>query len=133
MPKSNKHYRVTLSDVITAHEEALRFGGGREGVRDITLIESAIGRPYIGYHRFIHQKAAALLQSLATNHGFIDGNKRTALLILHILLDRSGYTITAPNDAALQNDVENLILDTIERRISFEELGAWMKERVRRI
>jgi death-on-curing protein len=69
---------------------------------------------------------------LSANHGFIDGNKRTALIILHALLDRSGYTITAPNDAALQNDMENLILDTIERRVTFEELTAWMKERVRR-
>ena len=40
------------------------------------------------------EKAAALLHSLVLNHGFIDGNKRTALLSLHLLLDRSGYEIT---------------------------------------
>lgn len=122
---------MTLSDVIYAHDEALKFGG-RSGVRDLTLIESAIGRPYSGYRRFIHEKAAALLHSLATNHGFVDGNKRTALLALHILLDRSGYTITAANDDALQHDLETLILDVVTRQISFEDLVFWMKVRVRR-
>lgn len=122
---------MLLSDVIHAHEDALRFGG-RGGVSDLTLIESAIGRPYTKYYNFIHQKAAALLHSLATNHGFVDGNKRTALLALHILLDRSGYTITAANDDALQHDLENLILDVVTRQIDFEDLVAWMKARVQR-
>jgi death-on-curing protein len=69
---------------------------------------------------------------LATNHGFVDGNKRTALLTLHILLDRSGYTITAANDDALQHDLETLILNVVTRQINFEDLVAWVKERVRR-
>lgn len=117
--------------MINAHDEALRLGGGN-GIRDLTLLQSAIGRPYTGYYRFIHQKAAALLHSLAANHGFVDGNKRTALLTLHILLDRSGYTINAANDEALQHDLETLILDVVMRRIDYEGLVAWMKARVRR-
>ncbi len=131
MPKNKSHYRVSLSDAINAHEEALRLGG-RNGIRDLTLLQSAIGRPYTGYYRFIYQKAAALLHSLAANHGFVDGNKRTALLTLHILLDRSGYTINAANDDALQHDLETLILDVVMRQIDYEGLVAWMKARVRR-
>lgn len=46
---SIRHYRVTLRDVIEAHEQALRFGG-RPGVLDWNLIKSAIGRPYTGVH-----------------------------------------------------------------------------------
>lgn len=122
---------MSLSDVIYAHDEAMQFGG-RDGVRDLTLIESAIGRPYTGYYRFIHQKAAALLQSLAANHGFVDGNKRTALLTLHIFLERSGYKITAANNDALQHDLEKLILDVVLKKIDIKDLVAWMKVRLRR-
>ncbi|MFN7597855.1 MAG: Fic family protein [Cereibacter sp.] len=51
------------------------------------LIESAISRPYSGYHRSIARKSAALLHSVATNHGFVDGNKRTAWFLAMILID----------------------------------------------
>ena len=51
---------------------------------------SAIARPYSGYHRAISAKAAALLHSMVGNHGFVDANKRTAWLVVEILIDRSG-------------------------------------------
>ncbi|WP_373636899.1 Fic family protein [Yoonia sp. BS5-3] len=50
------------------------------------LIESGLSRPYSGYHRFIYSKAAALLHSMINNHGFTDGNKRTAWLLVEILI-----------------------------------------------
>lgn len=96
------------------------------------MIQSAIGRPYTGYYRFIHQKAAALLQSLAANHGFVDGNKRTALIAVLLLLDRSGYEFTAANGEALQDDLESVILDIVTHRITLPNLVAWMKDRIRR-
>jgi len=74
------HYRVTLADVIAAHDEALIYGG-RRGSLSLDNIESAIGRPYSGYYRPIACKAAAMLHALVQNHGFVDGNKRTALLV----------------------------------------------------
>jgi death-on-curing protein len=58
-----RHYRVKLADVLAAHDEALTYGG-RAGVVSIDAIQSAIGRPYSGYHRPIHRKAAALLHAL---------------------------------------------------------------------
>jgi death-on-curing protein len=77
--------------VLAAHQTALLMGGV-DGVRDVGLLESAIARPYSGYHRPVSRKAA-LLHSLALNHGFVDGNKRTALLVLRVFLERSGYAI----------------------------------------
>src|SRR5438445_194495 len=55
----------------------------------VVMIESAIGRPYTGYYPRLHQKAAALVESLVRNHGFIDGNKRTAFIILFRRPDRA--------------------------------------------
>lgn len=86
------HYRLTLADAITAHDEAMRYGG-RDGVSSLHLIESALARPYSGYHRPIAQKAAAVLHSMVGNHGFVDGNKRTAWLLVEILISRSGYSL----------------------------------------
>ncbi|WP_408642457.1 type II toxin-antitoxin system death-on-curing family toxin [Sinorhizobium chiapasense] len=94
---SRRHYRLTLADAITAHDEALTYGG-LEGVSSLHLIESALARPYSGYHRPIAQKAAALLHSMVGNHGFADGNKRTAWLLVEILIDRSGYKLDIPDD-----------------------------------
>lgn len=82
MPRSRRHYRVTLGDAIAAHERAIARFGGLPNIHDIGLIESAVDRPYNGYHRAIHQKAAALLHAVAANHGFVDGNKRTALTLV---------------------------------------------------
>ena len=84
-----RHYVITLADVIAAHDEALSYGGV-EGIVSLGLIQSAIARPYSGYHRPIYRKAAALLHSLVQNHGFADGNKRTALITTLLMIDRSG-------------------------------------------
>ena len=131
MPTSKsrrKHYRITLGDVFEAHEQALKFGG-LGGLRDLTLIESAIARPYSKYYPSLHSKAAALLQSLAKNHGFIDGNKRVALLAVTTLLDRSGAHLVGENVVV---DLEDLILAVVENKVSLEEATAWFKERIRR-
>jgi death on curing protein len=80
-----------MRDVLDAHQRALETGGA-PGILSASAIQSAIGRPYTGYHRQIWSKAAALTHSLVTNHGFTDGNKRTALLTVHLLVERSGWT-----------------------------------------
>ena len=132
MPTSKsrrKHYRVTLGDVFEAHEQALRLFGGLDGVRDLTLIESAIARPYSKYYPSLHSKAAALLQSLAKNHGFIDGNKRVALLAVTTLLDRSGAHLIGETVVL---DLENLILAVVENEVSLEGATAWFKARIQR-
>ncbi len=131
MPRSKRHYRVTLADAIGAHERALEFGG-RPGIHDLGLIESAIARPYTGYYRSIHRKAAALAESVALNHGFIDGNKRTAVYLTHLILSRSGYKLMAASDQSLNREVEKMILDVVEHRLTFDQVVDWFREHVRK-
>lgn len=113
-----KHYRVTLGDVLQAHEDALMFGG-HAGIRSIELLHSALGRPYSGYYRSIYRKAAALIESLAQNHAFIDGNKRTALLAVDLLIRQSGYRYKQSLDE-VELRLEALILDLVEHRLDFD-------------
>lgn len=107
------------------------FYGGAPGIRDIALIESAIARPFSGYYREFVRKAAALVHSLALNHGFVDGNKRTALIVLSLFIERSGRRFEAESDDELNIEIENVILRIVEHNIDFESLVDWMKSRVR--
>ena len=56
-----------------------RFGG-LHGVRDKNAVEAAVFRPLTGYYNSQEEEAAALMESLGNNHGFLDGNKRIAFL-----------------------------------------------------
>lgn len=121
------HYRVTLADAMTAHDEALRYGG-RDGVTSLHLIESALGRPYSGYYRRIHEKAAALLESMVGNHGFVDGNKRTAWLLVELLVSRSGYCLDIPAEERLDDFVVSVAAGETE----FPAIIAWFAGRIRK-
>jgi death on curing protein len=115
-----------------AHTLALQFGG-LDGVRDLGSIESAIARPYCGYYRAISDKVAALVQSLALNHGFIDGNKRTALYMMELLLQRSGYRLRPQGSDIYNEEVEAMISAVVEHQIDLAGLSRWFKERIIRL
>ena len=89
---------LTLEEVSFIHAELLRAFGGAAGVRDPGLIESALLRPQTGYYGDLVEEAAALWESLAMNHGFVDGNKRVAYACAELFLQTNGLKIAA-NDA----------------------------------
>jgi death on curing protein len=119
------HYRLSLADALDAHDLALR-NGGRDGVSSLHLIESALARPYSGYHRPLARKAAALLESMVGNHGFIDANKRTSWLLVEILIKRSGYELAIPDD----EPVDDLVVAVAAGQLSFDQLVDWFKPRL---
>ena len=125
-----RHYRVTFRDVMQAHDRALSLGG-RDGVRSVALIESAIGRPYSGYYRSIANKAAALTQSLAMNHGFVDGNKRTTVMSVSLLVRRSGYELV-PLQGGIDAEIEKLILSVVSDHLPIPDIVRWFQLRLRR-
>jgi len=90
---------ISLEQVLNVHEQLIQKYGGSSGVRDITLLESAINRPYASYanqllYPNIISQSAALLESLIGNHPFIDGNKRTGYVIFRSFLREHGYDIS---------------------------------------
>ena len=68
---------------------------------------------------------------MATNHGFVDGNKRTALILLELFLERSGFEVRETSTSPDSDDIEHLILDMTTRFLSFEEVTYWLKMRIR--
>jgi len=84
---------LTVADVLELHAELISRYGGAAGVRDPGALESALFRPQSGYYDDITQEAAALMESLAINHPFVDGNKRIAFAAVDVFLRMNGYRI----------------------------------------
>jgi death-on-curing protein len=76
------------------------------------------------------QKAAALTQSMATNHGFADGNKRTTLILTDTLITMSGYELVAVH-GDIEAEIEELLL-SVAAHMSFGEIVRWFKDRLRK-
>ena len=130
MPNARQAYRLALDDALAAHDRALLCGGGAPGIVDLGSIESALARPYVGYYRTIASKAAALTESLVGNHGFADGNKRTALILLNLLVERSGYRLRREGCTPIQSAVEDMILAIARGKLSFDGLVEWFERRL---
>ncbi|KMO86756.1 hypothetical protein AB840_06515 [Megasphaera cerevisiae DSM 20462] len=100
--------QLLYEDVIGCHEELEKsFGDNNKGVRDSGLIESAIYAPFSGFgdHDFypsVIEKAACLFYGLNKNHGFVDGNKRTALHCTSIFLFINDLEINATQDELVE-------------------------------
>lgn len=94
---------LSLDDVLAIHEDQLRRYCGARGVRDLTLLESALGLPRATFGReFLHatlfEMAAAYLFHIARNHPFVDGNKRTALAAALVFLWMHDVRVEAPEE-----------------------------------
>jgi death on curing protein len=90
----------TVAEAIDIQKILINEFGGLHGIRDIALLESAIFRPQTGYYAGLIEEAAALMESLAKNHPFIDGNKRISFVLTDIMLTANGYQIEVdPIDA----------------------------------
>lgn len=114
---------VTIADLLYIHDEQLRRYGGAAGIRDEGLLLSALARPMGGYYADTVEEAAALWESLAMNHGFIDGNKRVAFASLISFLGANGYEVTASQDEVISFIYSHLEGGTFRK----DMLDAWLR------
>src|SRR3954453_20846042 len=84
---------LTVAEVYRMQHRLIEIFGGLYGVRDKGAVEAAVFRPQIGYDNSIEEEAAALMESLGNNHGFLDGNKRIAFTATDVFLRRNGFYI----------------------------------------
>lgn len=87
---------LTVADVLGMHTLLVQRYGGAPGVRDPGALEAALFRPQTGYYEDIVAEAAALMESLATNHPFVDGNKRIAFAAADVFLRINGWRLRRP-------------------------------------
>jgi death-on-curing protein len=114
---------LTLPEVLALHADQLARYGGRPGMRGLGHLEAALFRPKTGHYVDLIEEAAALWESLAQYHPFIDGNERTAFA--------ATYTFLTINDVRLLATAEetcSFISDLYPTNgFSFEVLVPWLR------
>ena len=114
---------LTVAEVLAMHAELLEQFGGAHGVRDMGALESAVFRPQTGYYDDAIAEAAALLESLAINHPFIDGNKRIAFAAADVFLRMNGFVVSAKPD-----DIYDFLTGLFETgTFDFAHLEPWLR------
>ena len=121
------HDFPTIEEVVAMHVALIHEFGGTPGIRDEGALASAIMRPQLGYYDNLIEEAAALMESLAMNHPFVDGNKRVAFFVTDVFLSRNGYFIDCDDREAYEFFMG--LFDTNTFR--FAELRLWLEEHVR--
>ncbi len=119
---------MEAADAVIAHDLELAAHGGSTGVRDYGLFESALARPkniwaYAEAAPPLAVLAAAYAFGISSNHPFVDGNKRTALLVSFAFLDVNGSEVTAS-----QEDAYLTILNLAAGEMTEAELALWFAE-----
>jgi death-on-curing protein len=109
---------LSINEVIEIHDHEIAVAGGSPGIRDLKALESALGAAQASfsgqYLMDIFQMAATYVHSIAMNHPFMDGNKRTALASGLVFLYINGYAVIESYDEELADK----ILDLVTRKIS---------------
>ena len=109
------------------HAVLVRRYGGASGLRDAGALESALIRPQTGYYDDLVAEAAALLESLAINHPFLDGNKRIAFAAADVFLRINGYRIHCRAADAYRDIIAMFDSGTFD----FAHLDHWLRKLVR--
>jgi death on curing protein len=120
---------LTVAEVYHMQYRLIELFGGLHGVRDAGAIEAAVFRPQTGYYDSIEEEAAALMESLGMNHGFIDGNKRIAFTAADVFLRRNGFYLGINADEG-----HAFIEGSLARQeFRFGKILQWIRDHIKRI
>ncbi len=123
---------IELKDVLNIHHILIDKFGGSKGVRDIGSLESAINRPFATFdnqelYPTPADKAAAILESILINHPFVDGNKRTAYVLMRLILFEHDLDITANQD-----EKYSMVISCTTGVMRFDDIKNWIQPRLKK-
>ena len=126
----------SAEDVIRIHDSLIQEFGGRPGILNMGLLESAINQPlnvweYDKRNRKIYNLAAAYFYHIIKNHPFIDGNKRTRLLTALEFIYNNGYELK--KQYRDMDDLYNLAIDTASSKLTTEDIAIFFKQAIKKI
>lgn len=118
---------ISLTEVESIHEILIEKFGGAKGIRDRGTLESAIHRPYQtfdGKELYPNpiDKASAIFESIISNHPFIDGNKRTAYVLMRLILKEGNLTISLGQD-----EKYDFVMDAAQGKLTFDQIRNWIQ------
>jgi death-on-curing protein len=122
---------VRDNSVLAIHDEQIAEHGGVPGVRDESLLLSALAKPHnlAAYGKpDLPDLAAAYATGIARNHAFFDGNKRTAWVVAEVFLLKNGQELMASDRAGVE-----VMFAVAAGSISEAELAAWIRKWIKRL
>lgn len=124
---------LSAEDVLILHALVIDEYGGSHGVRDTGLLQSIVHKPQATFsgkdlYQDVWAKAAILTEGIVNYHVFVDGNKRTALIVLGRFLALNGYELTATN-----TDAEKVIVHCATKVLDVPALTQWIKKHAKKI
>lgn len=130
MEEHDATFYPSVPDVLKAYGETLGISSEDTSncVRDFSLLESALNRPQAAAYyeqADLTKQAASLLWGLVRNHPFVDGNKRTAFVVMMGFLRANGWTINATTD-----DKFTFMVDVAEH-LTTQDAAEWIRERAK--
>jgi len=118
---------LTVAEVYQMQHLLIERFGGPHGVREKNAVEAAVFRPQTGYYNSLAEEAAALMESLGNNHGFLDGNKRIAFTAADVFLRRNGFYIEVES-----SDGYAFIYGSMERQeFRFGQILDWIRQHIK--
>lgn len=119
---------LTPEQVLFLHNRLIQETGGKHGVRDLSMLLSAMGRAQASFdgkdlYPDLFQKAAALLDSLIRDHPFLDGNERTAISSAGLFLRINGYRLIVEND-----EMVRFTLACAQSQILLQDITTWLRK-----
>ncbi len=122
---------IEFSEVEKIHDILIEKFGGAKGIRDSGALESAINRPYQTFdgHDLYPDpadKAAAIFESIISNHPFVDGNKRTAYVLMRLILLENQLDITTEQDEKF-----DFVIKAAKSELTFDQISKWIKDHLR--
>ena len=122
---------IDINEVEKIHDILIDKFGGAKGIRDKGLLESSINRPFQTFdgqelYPSPVDKAAAIFESLITNHPFIDGNKRTAYVLMRLMLKNHNIDINLG-----QNDKYDFVIKAASGQLTFDQIKTWINNNLK--
>jgi death-on-curing protein len=119
---------LTPEQVLFLHSRLITETGGGQGIRDLGMLLSALGRPQATFdgnelYPDLFSKAAALMDSLVRNHPFVDGNKRTAITAAALFLRLNHWRLVVEN-----SEMVRFTLACAQSQCSLDEITGWFRQ-----
>src|SRR5215813_8978505 len=120
---------LTVAEVYAMQSRLIDLFGGLHGVRDKGAVEAAVFRPQTGYYNSLEEEAAALMESLGNNHGFIDGNKRIAFAATDTFLRINGFYLDVSSDEGYR-----FVYGSMDRQeFRLARIIEWIREHIKKL
>jgi death-on-curing protein len=120
---------INIELVINIHELLIEKYGGIHGVRDIKALESAIARPFMTFEQQNLYpapilQATALIESLISNHPFLDGNKRIGYVMMRFFLMQNKIDLEAT-----QSEKYDFVMKIANGQLTFDQIKDWISDK----